>query len=455
MLNTGESPGRSGLFHHPAQFRTGEAEARSIGDEDLDGTRDFWSVAAAGGHRVVVVDPIQAPLMTAPGPAIQLVEWGTHDALAAPRSHPQSLLAEIGEIFDPYPIAKCDDHDRSEPRYVRLLDGLVSGAKLKARVVNQLLRRNDWDLATAVFTEAHCAGHQLWHFSDPDHPWYAPSAEPRLQSALLEVYRAVDDALGSVLAEVSSEVTIAVVASHGIDRFRRASALLPDVLERLGYGPGKQARLRLGAALPAPVKQAARRIMGQSALNRLQLGASSRVLRFDGHRTKALAVANGSVGAIRLNLVGREPDGSVEPGGAADAILDDVGRAVQELHDPATGQGITGRVVRTADEFGPDHHPDLPDLLIEFRSDLGTLETAESPRLGRFGPPVATVRSGDHRLMAQWWFIGSSVRPGALPAADILDVAPTVLGLLGIDPPDWMDGVSRAPMVEGNEARGG
>ncbi|NNC91785.1 MAG: hypothetical protein HKN80_04775 [Acidimicrobiia bacterium] len=454
MINTGESPDRSGLFYHPAQFRTGEAEARSIGDEDLDGTRDFWSVAAAHGRRVVAVDPIQAPLMTARESATQLVEWGTHDALAAPRSHPQSLLSEVEESFERYPITKCDQHDRTATGYLRLLDGLIAGAGLKARLLTRLLQQRDWDLATAVFTEAHCAGHQLWHFADPDHPWFEPNTESRLQSSLLDVYRAVDGALDRVLAEVGPEVTVAVIASHGIDRFRRAPALLPDVLERLGYGSGKQVRLRLGAALPSPLKQAARRIMGQSTLNRLQLGASSRVLRFDGHRTKALAVANGSVGAVRLNLLGREPNGSVEPGDGADAILEAIGRAVQELRDPASGRPITRRIVRTADEFGPEHHPDLPDLLIEFRSDLGTLETVESPDLGRFGPPVATVRSGDHRFVARWWFTGSRVRAGALPVADILDVAPTVLGLIGIDPPNWMDGVPRAPMIYGSGVGG-
>lgn len=440
MINGSEHPTSQGLFYHPAQIRTGESQARSIGDEDLVGHPSFWSTAAAAGRRVIVLDPIQSPLAAGQPPFAQVVEWGSHDALGSPRAQPTGLLDDVLSAVGRYPVERCDWHDRSEEGYRSLLERLIQGADMKAEAFRLLATAAEWDLATVVFTEGHCAGHQFWHFHDPDHPWFSPAAPADLADSLLAVYRAVDRSLGAVLDMVGDDATVVVVASHGIERFRRAYGLLPAMLDRLGYGPGKRLRLRVGRMIPRPVRLAIRRRTGQAMLNRLQLGASSRILSFDGSRTTALAVPNGVVGAIRLNMVGREPDGAVQPGPEADRILNDIASAVGELREPESRQPAVERIEKTAGLYGPDHHPDLPDLLIGFRTDLGTLEQLESPRLGRLGPPAPTVRSGDHRLEARWWVAGPSIAPSSLAPASVLDIAPTVLDLLGIEPPESMHG---------------
>jgi predicted AlkP superfamily phosphohydrolase/phosphomutase len=159
--------------------------------------------------------------------------------------------------------------------------------------------------------------------------------------------------------------------------------------------------------------------------------------------TQAVPLINNRCGAVRLNLIGREPNGAVQPGAEAEAVLDDLTRALYELRQPSSGEPIVASVRRAAEVFGPDHHPDVPDLLVAFRRDLGVLDECESPRVGRVrvapnGPWMP--RSGDHTDHSRLWVVGPNVVPGTELRGDVLDVAPTVLAALGVAAPSRYDG---------------
>ncbi|MGH8799864.1 MAG: hypothetical protein ACREX7_06455, partial [Casimicrobiaceae bacterium] len=165
---------------------------------------------------------------------------------------------------------------------------------------------------------------------------------------------------------------------------------------------------------------------------------------FASRRTRAAAVSNNRCGGIRLNLRGREPLGSVEPGPEAEALLRMLRRELMALRDPASGEPIIRRVQSASEAFGPDHHPDLPDLICVFRTDLGMLERCQSPAVGDVVAPVYhphAPRSGDHTMNSQVWISGSGVAAAENAGrGNVLDIAPTILDLLGVALPDWLDG---------------
>jgi predicted AlkP superfamily phosphohydrolase/phosphomutase len=76
---------------------------------------------------------------------------------------------------------------------------------------------------------------------------------------------------------------------------------------------------------------------------------------------------------------------------------------------------------------------------------LGTIESCRSKRVGiltqRLDSPN-TPRTGDHTVESRLWAKGPGIpRGGRLPAgANVLDIAPTVLGLLDVPVPDSLDG---------------
>ena len=67
-------------------------------------------------------------------------------------------------------------------------------------------------------------------------------------------------------------------------------------------------------------------------------------------------------------------------------------------------------------------------------------------RLHQYGPD--TPRSGDHTVESRLWAIGPGIAPGTrVEGGNVLDLAPTVLALLGVPAPDGLDGKPFAGVV--------
>lgn len=455
-LMTGRSCGKDALYYHPSQLHTGEAKRRPVAPEEVDHRDFYWTAASEAGLRVAAVDQVQAVLVPDFN-GMQLLEWGTHDRPYGLASDPERLAGELTARFGPYPVDTCDKHGCKTTGYRALLDGLLAGAKQKTRIMLDILGRERWDLFTCSFGESHCAGHQFWRFFDPDYEEYE-RASPDLLDALQAVYRQIDQGLGALIDAAGPEATVIVYTSHGMGPYLGGYQLLPEFLVRLGlssdegkYGAGPTAS-RLARAqtwfshLPRRYKAPLRPFLQNSLAHGIseKLGRLSEPL--ESPQAKAAALTNNRCGAIRLNLKGREPHGCVAKGNEATSLLQEIRDELAALKDPATGEKIVMRVVSAEEAFGPDHHQDVPDLMIDFRTDLGRIETCESDRVGRIAVPVFhpnIPRSGDHTEESRLWIAGPDIISGQEQrSANVLDLAPTILSLLDVPITDRIDGAA-------------
>jgi predicted AlkP superfamily phosphohydrolase/phosphomutase len=438
---TGRSVGRLGQFFHPRQLHTGEARLRTLEPDEIDSSLFWWTWASDAGRRVAAVQQVQT--VVRPGlNGIQLCEWGLHDRQFAIASDPPELLEELRARHGDHPVASCDAHGETTAGYEALLDGLVEGVRRTTGLLSDLLAREEWDAFAATFGETHCVGHQFWHFFDPGHPNHETAAPVRLRDAIRSVYAEVDAGVGRLVDEAGPDATVVVVASHGIGPYVGGYQLLPEVLVRLGYGSGSGAAAHVRTRLPRPVRTVLRTAAGPFRA-KLQARAGSLDAPLESPGTRAVALPNNRCGAIRLNVRGREPYGAIEPGAEAQACLEELRRELLALEHAETGERIVVRVTTAEETFGPGHHPDVPDLLVVFRDDLGPLEACRSPRVGlvrrpNYNPRIP--RSGDHTTHSRLWAVGPGIEPGRLAGGNALDVAPTLLDLLGVPLPDDLDG---------------
>src|SRR5262249_41364690 len=107
---------------------------------------------------------------------------------------------------------------------------------LRGRVCRWLMERQEWDVFFAVFSETHCVGHHFWRFVDPMHPRHAEEDTHGLADTMQEVYRAVDEEIGGLLAVTGPGPLSMVFAGHGMGPIFHASWNLPEILDLLGYG---------------------------------------------------------------------------------------------------------------------------------------------------------------------------------------------------------------------------
>jgi predicted AlkP superfamily phosphohydrolase/phosphomutase len=434
-LTSGRSPGELALYFPPAQLRTGEAEPRRVLSEDVDPT-GFWTIASDAGRRVAAID---LPWTVAPRrlDGIFLSEWGTHDRWFGTESFPATLVAELRARHGEYPVGLCDrDYGASVDERLRLVGDLLRAVEHETALLLDLLGSEEWDLFACAFGQLQCVGHNFWAFAD------APDAPGPLRTALLDVYARVDEGLAALRRAAGPDAVTAVVASHGMGPLVGGPQLLQEVLVRLGFGSGHGHLAEVRSRLPFGVRRTIRRLVPGPARRRLQRAAGSLPAPLASPSTRAVALPADVNGYIRLNLRGREPHGCVEPGPEAEATLEEIRIALCELTHPGSGEPIVAGVVTADEAFGRDRHPDVPDLMVSFRNDLGPLDACVSERVGVVRVPARVAnRSGDHTGEARLWLAGGGIAPRSRHArAHAADVAPTVLALLGVPAPEGLAG---------------
>jgi predicted AlkP superfamily phosphohydrolase/phosphomutase len=422
---TGRSSGRHADYY-PDRLHTGEDEPRSV-DPGQHGGTYVWDEAARRGIPGLVVD---APL-TATYPGISdlvtmVCEWHVHDSNYGRCSHPPDLIASLETSHGTRPNDRCDFLvDGTVGTYEAFVEHLETEASIKADVVIDLMGQRPWDLCLVGMSQGHCVGHQLWEFHDAAR---SGRDDRGLGDAVRRVYRSMDRAMGRII-DAAGDVDVIVFTSHGMENYVGGPQLIPAVLRAMELGDPRKVPAWLRPLVPSRVVH---RILDRVP-RLLRLTDLAGVFRPVVDRTiTAIALNNNRCGAIRLNVIGREPNGAVEPA-AADDLADRISAELMSLRHPTRGEPIVKACHRPVDVYGPDHHPDVPDLMVAFRQDLGLLDRAVSPTLGEIHVPVWTRqahRTGDHTDHSHLWADVVGLGQEALDGLSSLDLAPLILDLL-------------------------
>ena len=453
---TGISPAGHGV-HYLVQLDPGTYKYRRMTAGPFMTREPFWMALGRAGLRTAILD---VPL-TKLDPAVngmQIVEWGSHDALYGFRASPPDIVADVGNRFGMHPLAgPCDATRRSVDDYARFVDTLVEGVRRKTQLTRHYLAQGGWDFFMQVFTEAHCVGHQCWHLHDTSHPAHDPAVAARIGDPLRRVYQAIDSAVGEIAAMAGDALVIAV-APHGMSHWYGAQFLFEEILVRLGVSQRRApaapadsgARSALDAArwvwrrLPASLRAAlapVRARMRAEQLREPEIGV-------DTQSSDCFPVLNGlAVGAIRLNIMGREPNGRLAPGAEADAFTRRLSESLLRIVDERTGQPAITRVIRTSDLCQGEYLDTLPDLLVEWSDSeatgsrnvgegSGAIVRLRSPEIGVVEGANDYGRTGENRPDGLFIAAGGGIVPaGSALRASILDFAPTFGALFGLDIP--------------------
>ena len=246
------------------------------------------------------------------------------------------------------------------------------------------------------------------------------------------MYRALDHGLGELLETAGSEATVVVLLSHGFGEPYGCDHLLGDVLQRLADEYRK----------PAPLVAARERVLRpidrwrhERQVRRAypeRPPALTRLTSVDSSRPFFRVPADGVHSGIRFNVKGREPRGMVTPGAELDELIAALRADLLELVDPDTGERSIDAVERVADLYQGERIDDLPDLLVAWNPRAG-VAAMTSPRVGQVSATPWEGRAGEHRTGGVLFVRGPGIEPGPVGEIQIVDIAPTVGRMLGVD----------------------
>lgn len=434
------SPARHGRYYYE-QLVPGAYETKRVHPHDVTGT-PFWETLGRCGRRVAVVD-VPKSYVARDLNGVHVVDWGMHDPdYEGLLTWPPPLRNDIVARFGVDQVGNCNADRTHAGQYAELRDALVARVDRKRALVEHVMEMERWDCLVTVFADGHCIGHQCWHLHDPAHAQHDPALREAVGDPVLDVYVALDDAVGKLVSRADANTDVLVFTSHGMRARYDGSFLLDDMLKRIENprrAPAKKGTIKLAKrawmSLPAPLRRALRPVRTSA---RVQMGIAPLSMR------KSYAVPAGDAcGAIRVNVVGREPEGKIRPGEEYDAWCAVIAHELGEFVNVDTGEPVVRRVMRTSDLYDGPCVPALPDLLVEWNRNH-PIARVRSPRLGEVSGVDRKCRTGDHQPAGVVLCAGPSARPGRMERTiSIMDIAPTIAERLGVELGD-VDGVSFA-----------
>lgn len=460
-LISGCHPGKNRV-HSWQQLRPGTYTQYRCNAGDHAQRRPFWEALSDAGKRLCILDVPHSRVSKGLN-GIQTVEWGAHDAAYGFNASSPGLEADILARFGRHPVSGNSDKDRDPVELLAFAEELLRGVRMKRDLTRALYTSERWDFFAQVFTEAHCAGHLLWHLHDPGYHWYRDGNAGTSRDPLKEVYVAIDEAIGAVLDDVGDDATVVFLANHGMGPKAHAQHLLDPILVGLGYAAPKVDEApdpsigwrqqldplltwgwqRLPQALRShltPLRDAKRRVMNPER---------SPPPLIDPAQGRVFTVVNNTAhGAIRVNLRGREPAGLVEPGPEYERLLADLSRDLLDLVNLDTGGKVVAQVYRCDDLYPGPERAHLPDLFVQWHH--GTEVTAVgSGRLPRVEGHYRYVRSGEHRPEGLFVIRGPGIGAARLAGpVSCVDWAPTLCALLGVEADADLDGRPIEPVLQ-------
>jgi predicted AlkP superfamily phosphohydrolase/phosphomutase len=319
-------------------------------------------------------------------------------------TYPASLKQEIRSWGEDYILDV--DNFRTENKDT-LLKQIYEMTGNHFRIADRMLKEKAWDLFMMVEMGVDRIHHGFWKYSDPAHSMFVPGS--KYEHAIRDYYVYVDQRIGELLSHVDKETSILVVSDHGA-KAMVGGICVNEWLMKNGYLHLKE---KPNGIVP--------------------LGKA----KVDWSRSMAWG-EGGYYSRIFMNVKGRESEGVIDPKDY-ERVRDELKRGLEAITDEK-GVNIGTRAYKPEEVYAEARRIP-PDLIVYFGNlswrsvgsiGLGTVLTFENDT----GPDDA-----NHDVYGIFIMKGPSTQsPGEREGLKLIDVAPTVLNLMGIEIPGDMEG---------------
>jgi len=377
---TGKNPGKHGIYgfldRHPNSYDTYIPNSSVMRSETL------WEILSRHGKRVVVMNvPVTYPPRQVNGILVcgflgPKLEKGTYPPQVG------ELLVKMGYRLDVDPWQAREDKDK-------FLEDLYYTLDKREEAMVHFMDTEDWDFFMLQIMETDRLHHFLWEEMETGHEKYAP--------AFLELYHKIDGLLGRLYDRLDENTTLFVMSDHGFTLMKK-EVYINRWLQDQGW-------LSFTKDPPESLKD---------------IHPDSRAYSLD-------------PGRIFVNLRGREPLGSVDPGQEYEALRSELVESLSGLSDPESGEPMIERVYRREEIYSGECYPQAPDLVAMPHRGYDLKGSIKKDVLTDRGVINGAHTYDDAMLYVQGQEVGKA-------EVAIVDVMPTILHLMGVPIPEDVDG---------------
>jgi predicted AlkP superfamily phosphohydrolase/phosphomutase len=330
-------------------------------------------------------------------------------APAAQLSEPASFIQDVAKQLGPfYTTGFQEDYNARKDGAFRD-DEFLRQAEivLEERLAMFDYAVDDYDdgLLFFYFSSSDLQSHIFWWTSDDKHPVRSDGEAKKYFGHVRRLYQRLDAVVGELFDRYGPKATIIVMSDHGFANFAMQFNL-NSWLRTMGYlGPPD---------------------------------CTSIMKDVDWSQTVAYGLG---LNGLYLNLKGRERDGIVEPGEMQQGFLTELAAGLEAVTD-ANGQRAIRKVYRAAEVYQGDATALAPDLIVGYhRGYRASWATSKGDLTDDFLLPNDSAWSADHCADAlEVPGLLFSSRPFGLNDPKLIDIAPSILSVFGLDAPASMTG---------------
>jgi predicted AlkP superfamily phosphohydrolase/phosphomutase len=397
--------------------------------------KPIWKIISVAGKRIILINiPFSYPPDKVNG--IMTTGLGTpskNSNFVYPPGYKNKLLKE----FPDYDVDFNEDLILLSTKPKQFLQQIHRVTEERIRLVKHLLETEVWDFFAVVLRALDVVQHYFW---DDD-------------GIVFNYYKRFDGFLNYILDALDDDTIFCLCSDHGFGAVKNY-VYINNWLEKLGLlkirnlsrlsskkvdflSAEKLQELLLKAGLKNLVWRLKRSVLLEKVLKFIPSSSYQHLSEIDWSKTKAYFL-EGSAGLININLKGREPEGIVEEKEYLE-LRRYLADELSKLRDPVTETQIIRKIYTKGELYQQNSElMEAPDLIL-LKNKGYQFEGGYNHLRETFGLPYhgGVKRPGDHELNGILAILGAEIKAGVRIEAQVWDVAPTILRILGL--PSFVD----------------
>lgn len=463
---TGKNPGKHGIFEF-YEYLPSSYNLRFINSRDRDG-ESLWQILSQLNKKVGVINvPMTYPAEEVNGFLVAGLDSPSTKSKGF--TYPSHLLERLPGEFGDYILEPGLTGAIVGGNTNEAVDMLQKELRQKMEVSNYLMKNSPWEFFMVVLRSLDAAQHCFWKYMDSTHPDFNTSESRQYGNTILDTYRMIDGFIGELMTSLDDDTNLVVMSDHGFGKKHPANNQLNQWLKGRGLLFHTISSKKKDGGLLSKIY---REVIGKTPrrakewlwenLPSLRDEVQSRLCFSNMDWPKTRAYSDTLFPNIRINLKGRELKGVVEPGKEYEELIKVLISELKDLRDMNSGEKIVDKVFRQEEIYHGKYTDNAPDLLIRWREDLiiSGIKLSDGDHFSEpFIPAIpgedCRVISGDHHLKGIFLSWGKNIRKGIeIEGARIMDLAPTILSIMGESVPEDMDGKVISRIFDGEFLKG-